>query len=205
MTELTKNCAKPLLQPSLDTMESNDDERTTLTSNVNHDHHPLDYLKSETMTSLQQVRRFRLQKSADIRKTAHSMDDIRCRSKDSQRRTVKDNNDKIAAADLRRMSERNSSENTARNESGKLRKLFSRMKSQESLQKEFKEFACSSDDGGNGNDSEHRAGSYSADIAQKSRELCARYVPRGRKISRNISLDIYIYNSLKNRYVYINV
>jgi len=155
-------------------MESNDDEKIALTNNINHDH-SMDCLKSETMTSLQQIRKFRLQKSANIRKNAHSMDDLRFRSKDSQTRI--NNNEKITV-NFKEISERNNlSHEITKNESGKLRKLFSRMKSQDSLQREIKdEYYYSSDDGESENTSEHHIRSYSTDIAQKSRELYARYI-----------------------------
>jgi len=154
-------------------MESNDNEKITLTNSINHS---MDYLKSETMTSLQQIRKFRLQKSANIRKNAHSMDDLRFRSKDSQTRI--NNNEKIAAVNFKEISERNNlNHEIAKNESGKLRKLFSRIKSHDSLQGELKdEYYYSSDDGESGNTSEHHIRSYPTDIAQKSRELYARYI-----------------------------
>ncbi|EZA47474.1 Lebercilin-like protein [Ooceraea biroi] len=159
--------------PSLDTVESNDDEKTTLTNNVNHDH-SVDYLKSETMTSLQQIRKFRLQTSANIRKNAYSMDDLRFKSKDSEIKA--NNNENIAAIDFKTLLERNNLDNeTVRTESGKLRKLFSRMKNRNSLQNELKiEYGYSSDDGESENASEHHIGSYATDIAQKSRALCTR-------------------------------
>lgn len=155
--------------------ESNDDEKVTHASTI-HDC-SMDQLKSETMASLQQIRKFRLQRSSHMHKNTHSMDDLRLRFKDIETKAHDD--ERIALyqntlVDVK--ADRDSSNNDAR-ESGKLRKLFSRMKSQNSqkLQEERTEFVYSSDDGESENASEHRIEYYPADTAQKSRELYARY------------------------------
>lgn len=128
----------------------------------------MDRLKSETMASLQQIRKFRLQRSPHMRKNAHSMDDLRFRSKDPEMRA---HNEKITTD----YKERNDSNND-KNESGKLRKLFSKVKNQ-NLQKELNiEFDNSSDDGENDSINEYHMKSYVTDTAQKSRELYARYI-----------------------------
>lgn len=132
--------------------------------------HSVDRLKSETMTSLQQIRKFRLQRP-HMRKNAHSMDDLRFRSKDPEMRA---HNEQITI-DYKEMLERNDLDNDE-NESGKLRKLFSKIKNQ-NLQKELRiEFDRSSDDGENGDTTEYHTKSYVTDTAQKSRELYARYM-----------------------------
>lgn len=159
------------MQPSLDILESNDDKKSRPTSNVNHNH-SLDQLKSETMTNLQQIRKFRLQRSPHMRKNAHSMDDLRFRPKDSETKAHDD--EKVTSIDYKAILERDELNND-QSESGKLRKLFSRIKNQNSqkLQKELKaEFDYSSDDGESGNASEYYIQSY--DTPQKSRELYAR-------------------------------
>lgn len=125
------------------------------------------------MASLQQIRKFRLQRSPHMRKNAHSMDDLRFRSKDSETRAHDD--EKVTSIDYKAILEKDELNND-RSESGKLRKLFSRIKNQNSqkLQKELKaEFDYSSDDGESGNASEYYIQSY--DTPQKSRELYARY------------------------------
>lgn len=156
------------MQPLLDALESNDDEKVArATNNMNHS---VDRLKSETMTSLQQIRKFRLQRP-HMRKNAHSMDDLRFRSKDPEMRA---HNEQITI-DYKEMLERNDLDNDE-NESGKLRKLFSKIKNQ-NLQKELSiEFDRSSDDGESGDTTEYHTKSYVTDTAQKSRELYARYM-----------------------------
>lgn len=124
-------------------------------------------LKSETMASLQQIRKFRLQRSSHMRKNAHSMDDLRFRAKDPESRA---HDEKVKIE----MLERNDLSDD-KNESGKLRKLFSKIKNQ-NLQKELDtEFDQSSDDEENDNINYHMK-SYVTDGAQKSRELYARYM-----------------------------
>lgn len=156
----------------LDVLESNDDEKAIKTSN-----HQGDQLKSETMASLNQIRKFRLsQKSPHMRKHAHSMNDLRFRFKDAEVET-RDNERTYQDASARSMPRKNSF-NDDRNESGRLRKLFNRMKSQaaQNLQQEMElESDYSSDDTENDDASKHNI-EYSADSAQKSRELYARYV-----------------------------
>ncbi|XP_012522267.1 putative leucine-rich repeat-containing protein DDB_G0290503 [Monomorium pharaonis] len=160
--------------PSLDILESNDDEKVTrLTNNVNRNH-SVDQLKSETMANLQQIRKFRLQRSPHMRKTAHSMDDLRLRSRDLETRAHDD--EKVKSTDYTAILERDELNN--QNESGKLRKLFNRLKNQNSqkLQKELNpDFDYSSEDGESENDaSEYYIQSY--DTPQKSRELYARLI-----------------------------
>lgn len=154
-------------------MESNDDEKITQpTNNINH-HHSIDQLKSETMASLQQIRKFRLQRSPHMRKNAHSMDDLRFRPKDLETKAHDD--EKVITIDYKAVLERDELNNDP-NESGKLRKFFSRIKNQNSqkLQKELRaEFDYSSDDGESGNASEYYIQSY--DTPKKSRELFTRY------------------------------
>ncbi|XP_072753298.1 uncharacterized protein [Anoplolepis gracilipes] len=154
--------------PLLDALESNDDEKIQETNNTNRS---VDRLKSETMASLQQVRKFRLQRSPHIRKNAHSMDDLRFRSKDPEMRA---RNEKVTI-NSKDMLERNDL-NNGKSESGKLRKLFSKVKNQ-NLQKELNiEFDRSSVDGENDNTTEYHMKSYVTDTAQKSRELYARLI-----------------------------
>ncbi|XP_050445178.1 centrosomal protein of 128 kDa isoform X2 [Cataglyphis hispanica] len=152
--------------PLLDPLESNEDEKIIqMTNNTNHS---VDRLKSETMASLQQIRKFRLQRSPHMRKNAHSMDDLRFRSKDPEMRR---HNEKITTD----YKERNDSNND-KNESGKLRKLFSKVKNQ-NLQKELNiEFDHSSDDEENDSINEYHMKSYVTDTSQKSRELYARLI-----------------------------
>lgn len=157
------------MQPSLDILESNEDEKITQpTNNVKHNQ-----LKSETMTSLQQIRKFRLQRSPNMRKSAHSMDDLRFRPKDPETRARDD--ERITSTDYKAVLERDKL-NDDPNESGKLRKFFNRIKNQNSkkLQRELRaEFDYSSDDGENENASEYYIQSF--DTPKKSRELFARY------------------------------
>lgn len=153
-------------------LESNDDEKTQSTNNVN-GNHSIDRLKSETMTSLQQIRKFRLQRSPHMRKNAHSMDDLRFRPKDLETRAR--NDEKVTSINYKAVMERDELNNDS-NKSGKLRKFFSRIKNQNSqnLQKELRvEFDYSSDDGESENASEYYVQSY--DTPKKSRELFARY------------------------------
>ncbi|XP_011685716.1 PREDICTED: lebercilin isoform X1 [Wasmannia auropunctata] len=155
--------------PSLDIMESNDDEKITQPNNVNYN--SVDQLKSETMANLQQIRKFRLQRSSYMRKNAHSMDDLRLRSKDSETRARDDEG--VTSIDYKSTLEKDELIN-GQGESGKLRKLFSRIKSQnaQKLQRELRtEFDYSSDDGESGDFSEYYIQSY--DTPQKSRELYA--------------------------------
>lgn len=136
---------------------------------TNYTNHSADRLKSETMTNLQQIRKFRLQKSPHMRKNAHSMDDLRFRSKEPEMRA---HNEQITI-DYKEMLERNDL-NDDENESGKLRKLFSKIKNQ-NLQEELDiESDHSSDDGESENTFEYHM-KYDTDTAQKSRELYARY------------------------------
>ncbi|KAM0728447.1 Lebercilin [Formica fusca] len=155
--------------PLLDALESNEDEKVIqVTNNTNHS---VDRLKSETMASLQQIRKFRLQKSPHMRKNAHSMDDLRFRSNDPEMRA---HNEKTTM-DYKEMLERNDPNND-KNESGKLRKLFSKVKNQ-NLRKELNiEFDHSSDDGENDNTNKYHMKSYVTDTAQKSRELYKRLI-----------------------------
>ncbi|XP_018305120.1 lebercilin [Mycetomoellerius zeteki] len=158
--------------PSLDILEPNADEKVTQPNNVNHNQ-SVDQLKSETMASLQQIRKFRLQRSSHMRKNAHSMDDLRFRSKDSE---MNAHGEKITSIDYKSILERDELNND-QGESGKLRKLFSRIKNQntQKLQKELRaEFDYSSDDGESGNACEYYIQSY--DTPQKSRELYARLI-----------------------------
>lgn len=156
--------------------EFNDDENVTRGNTINYNR-STDQLKSETMTSLQQIRKFRLQKSPHMRKNTRSMDDLRLRFKDTE--ALKAHEDerialyRNASEDLKSVAERDSPNDDIA-ESGKLRKLFSRMKNQK-LQEEMKdEFDYSSDGGESENASEHGVEFYSTDNAQKSRELYAR-------------------------------
>lgn len=127
-------------------------------------------VKSETMANLQHIRKFRLQRSANMRKNAYSMDDIRFKPKDSETKIY--NNEKMTSVDSKIMLERDDLND--KNESGKLRKLFSKLKNQ-NLQKEPKvEFDYSSDDG-ESDTSEHHIESY-PNTAHTSRELYAKYV-----------------------------
>jgi len=154
-------------------LESNNDEKKTGSNNVNHNH-SVDQLKSETMASLQQIRKFRLQRSPHMHKNAHSMDDLIVKSKDSETRTYDD--EKVTSIDYKSILER-AELNNNQSGSGKLRKLFSRMKNQNSqkLQKELRaEFDYSSDNEENENISEYYIQAYNT--PQKSRELYARYV-----------------------------
>lgn len=124
------------------------------------------------MANLQQIRKFRLQKSPHICKNAHSMDDLRFRSKDLEMRAPDD--EKVTSIDYKAGLERDKLNNDS-NESGKLRQFFSRIKNQNSqkLQKElWAELDYSSDDGESGN--EYYIQSY--DTPKKSRELFTRYV-----------------------------
>lgn len=92
------------------------------------------------------------------------MDDIRFKSKDSEMKTSKDWKAMLEEDDL-----------NDKNESGKLRKLFSKIKSK-NLQKELKvEFDYSSDDDESEDTSKHHIESY-PNTAHKSRELYAKYV-----------------------------
>lgn len=166
--------------PSLDTLESNDDEIAIRANNVNHGN-SIDQLKSETMSSLQQIRKFRLQRS-HMRKNAHSMDDLRIRFKDTEVKHVneKDILYQNTSVDFKAALQRNSPNNDESG-SGKLRKLFSRMKEENSqkLQKGVNlpiESDYTSDDGESENASEHRIECYPTDTAQKSRELYARLI-----------------------------
>jgi len=111
------------LQPSLDILESNNDEKITGSNNVNHNH-SVNQLKSETMASLQQIRKFRLQRSPHMYKNAHSMDDLIVKSKDSKTRTYDE--EEITSMDYKSMLER-AELNNNQGGSGKLRKLFSRI------------------------------------------------------------------------------
>ncbi|XP_024868905.1 lebercilin-like protein [Temnothorax curvispinosus] len=158
--------------PSLDIVEFNDDEKITQsTNNINHDR-SIDHLKSETMASLQQIRKFRLQRSPHMRKSAHSMDDLRFRPKDLEPRARDD--DKVTSIDYKTILERDELNNEP-SESGKLRKFFSRIKNQNSqkLQKELRaEFDYSSDDG----ESENEYYIQSYGTPKKSRELFARLI-----------------------------
>ncbi|KAG5327829.1 LCA5 protein, partial [Pseudoatta argentina] len=159
--------------PSLDILESNDDEKVTQSNNVNHNQ-SVDQLKSETMASLQQIRKFRLQRSPHMRKNAHSMDDLRFRSKDSEMSAHDD--EKIISINYKSILKRDELNND-QGESGKLRKLFSRIKNQntQKLQKELRaEFDYSSDDGESGNACEYYNQSH--DTPQKSRELYVRLI-----------------------------
>ncbi|XP_011860521.1 PREDICTED: lebercilin-like protein isoform X2 [Vollenhovia emeryi] len=159
--------------PSLDILESNDDDKVTRpTGNVNHNR-SIDQLKSETMASLQQIRKFRLQRSPHIRKNAYSMDDLRFRPKDLE--TEARDDDKVTSVDYKAVLERDEL-NDVPSESGKLRKFF-RIKRQNSqnLQRESRaELDYSSDDGESGNASEYYIQSY--DTPKKSRELFARLI-----------------------------
>ncbi|GAB1866144.1 Trafficking protein particle complex subunit 3 [Camponotus japonicus] len=159
--------------PLLDTLESNDDEKGNRTTNDTND--SVDQLKSETMASLQQIRKFRLQGSSHMRKNAHSMDDLRFRSKDPE---MKIYNEKISK-DYKEMLGKNDLTND-KNESGKLRKLFSKIKKQKEANIEFDH---SSDDGENDSTIEYDMKSYVTDTAQKSRELYARLISNTDDIS----------------------
>lgn len=177
------------MQPSLDILEPNADEKVTQPNNVNHNQ-SVDQLKSETMASLQQIRKFRLQRSSHMRKNAHSMDDLRFRSKDSE---MNAHGEKITSIDYKSILERDELNND-QGESGKLRKLFSRIKNQntQKLQKELRaEFDYSSDDGESGNACEYYIQSY--DTPQKSRELYARYA-----YNKTI---FFMRNHVKQRYI----
>ncbi|XP_018350169.1 PREDICTED: intracellular protein transport protein USO1 [Trachymyrmex septentrionalis] len=157
--------------PSLDILESNDDEKVTQPNNVNHNQ-SVNQLKSETMASLQQIRKFRLQRS-HMRKNAHSMDDLRFKSKDSEMSAHDD--EKVISIDYKSILKRDELNND-QGESGKLRKLFSRIKNQntQKLQKELRaEFDYSSDDGESGNACEYN---QSYDTPQTSRELYVRLI-----------------------------
>lgn len=131
------------------------------------------------MASLHQIRKFRLQKTPHMRKHAHSMNDLRFRFKDPEVEVL--DNEKVttyqdATVDFQSTPKRNSCGND-KNESGRLRKLFNRMKTSQNLQKEIElESDYSSDDAESDNANEHNFEYYSADSAQKSRELHARYV-----------------------------
>ncbi|XP_018053293.1 PREDICTED: intracellular protein transport protein USO1 [Atta colombica] len=158
--------------PSLDILESNDDEKVTQPNNVNHNQ-SVDQLKSETMASLQQIRKFRLQRSPHMRKNAHSMDDLRFRSKDSE---SAHDDEKVISINYKSILKKDELNND-QGESGKLRKLFSKIKNQntQKLQKELSaEFDYSSDDGESGNACEYYNQSY--DTPQKSRELYVRLI-----------------------------
>ncbi|KAL0104626.1 hypothetical protein PUN28_017397 [Cardiocondyla obscurior] len=161
--------------PSLDVLESNDDEKITkLTGNINHNR-SIDHLKSETMASLQQIRKFRLQRSPHIRKNAYSMDDLRFRLKDLEKTALED--EKVTSTDYKEELQERDELNNDSNESGKLRKFFSRIKNQNSQKLEKKlraEFNYSSDDGDSENASEYYIQSY--DTPKKSRELFARLI-----------------------------
>ncbi|XP_014467514.1 PREDICTED: uncharacterized protein LOC106740714 isoform X2 [Dinoponera quadriceps] len=166
--------------PLLDTLESNDDEKATEAKNVNR---AGDRLKSETMASLHQIRKFRLQKSPHMRKHAHSMSDLRLRFKDPESETH-GRNEKItmyqdASVDLKSTPGRNSLGND-KNESGGLRKLFNKMKSRASrnLQREMELESdyLSDDDTEDENADERDIEYYSVDSAKKSRELYARLI-----------------------------
>lgn len=160
------------MQLSYDTLESNDEEKVAQATNNDHSVHQL---KSETMASLQQIRKFRLQRSPNIRKNARSMDDLRSKFKDLEKETQ--DNENFLSVDYKTMLERDESNND-KNESSKLRKLFSRIKNQKSqkFEKDLRdEFDYSSDDRESGNASKHHIKSYIPDIAQKSRDLYARY------------------------------
>ncbi|XP_011637778.1 lebercilin-like protein isoform X2 [Pogonomyrmex barbatus] len=161
--------------PLLDTLETNDDEKIAQpTNNVNRNH-SINQLKSETMASLQQIRKFRLQRP-HMRKNSHSMDDLRFRSKDSE--TITHDDEKVTSVDYKTILEREESKNNFEQiESGKLRKLFNRIKNQnlQKSQRELKaEFDYSSDDGESENASEHCIQFYNT--PQKSRELYARLI-----------------------------
>ncbi|KAL6267578.1 hypothetical protein P5V15_000652 [Pogonomyrmex californicus] len=161
--------------PLLDTLETNDDEKIAQpTNNVNRNH-SINQLKSETMASLQQIRKFRLQRP-HMRKNSHSMDDLRFRSKDSE--TIMHDDEKVTSVDYKTILEREESKNNFEQiESGKLRKLFNRIKNQnlQKSQRELKaEFDYSSDDGESENASEHCIQFYNT--PQKSRELYARLI-----------------------------
>nr|XP_012230076.1 PREDICTED: thyroid receptor-interacting protein 11 [Linepithema humile] len=154
--------------PSLDILESNNDGKVIQATNDVNDH-SMNQLKSETMASLQQIRKFRLQRSSNMRKNAYSMDDIRFRPKDTETKTH--NNEKITLVDSKVIERDDLNDN---NESGKLRKLFSKIKSQ-NLQKELKiEFNYSSDDK-ESDSSEHYIEPY-LNTAHKSRELYAKLI-----------------------------
>ncbi|XP_018360567.1 PREDICTED: intracellular protein transport protein USO1 [Trachymyrmex cornetzi] len=176
----SKNGPKDNL-PSLDILESNDDEKVTEPNNVNHNQ-SVDQLKSETMASLQQIRKFRLQRSPHMRKNAHSMDDLRFRSKDSEMSAHDD--EKVISIDYKSILKRDELNND-QDESGKLTKLFSRIKNQntQKLQKELRtySFDYSSDDGESGNACEYYNQSY--DTPQKSRELYVRLINSADDIS----------------------
>ncbi|XP_011060595.1 PREDICTED: lebercilin [Acromyrmex echinatior] len=160
--------------PSLDILESNDDEKVTQPNNVNQS---VDQLKSETMASLQQIRKFRLQRSPHMHKNAHSMDDLRFRSKDSEMSAH--NDEKIISINYKSILKRDELNND-QGESGKLRKLFSRIKNQntQKLQKElraeFDDGDYLSDDRESGNACEYYNQSYNT--PQKSRELYVRLI-----------------------------
>lgn len=106
------------------------------------------------------------------------MDDLRSRFKDLEKEETQDN-ENFLSVDYKTMLERDESNND-KNKSSKLRKLFSRMKSHNSqkFQKDLRdEFEYSSDDGeSGGNVGKRHVKSYIPDIAQKSRDLYARYV-----------------------------
>lgn len=131
------------------------------------------------MASLQQIQKFRLQKSPHMRKHAHSMNDLRFRFKVPEVEAY--DNEKTyqdASVDFKSMPQRNNISND-KNESGRLRKLFSRMKrrTSQNLQKEIEiEPDYSSNDEENENVNEYNIEYYFAGNAQKSRELYARYV-----------------------------
>lgn len=183
------------MQPSLDVMEPDDDEKITQPNNVNHSH-LVDQLKSETMANLQQIRKFRLQRSPHMRKSAHSMDDLRFRSNDTETRAYDD--EKVTLIDYNSIVERDELNNE-----GKLRKLFSRIKNQNSqkLQKELRaEFDYSSDDGESGNASESYVQSYNT--PQKSRELYARYAYNKNIFPRNYVKQCYTIKSFYIAYLF---
>lgn len=111
------------------------------------------------------------------------MNDLRFRFKDLEVEAY--DNEKVAMyqdalVDFKSTPKRNSfSDDKNERESGRLRKLFNRMKSRTSqnLKREMElESDYSSDDADNENANEHNIEHYSADNAQKSRELYARYV-----------------------------
>lgn len=106
------------------------------------------------------------------------MDDLRLKFKENLEKETQDD-ENFVSVDYKTMLEKDESSND-KSERSKLRKLFSRIKShnsqkfQKHLRDEFDE--CSSDEEEDENASTHHVKSYVPDIAQKSRDLYARYV-----------------------------
>lgn len=159
-------------------MESNEDEEVTqITDNIKHDHQ-INQLKSETMANLQQVRKFRLQRSPHMHKNAYSMDDLSLKNSGMKSHYNKELTlYRNALMDFGEMSENDSLNNDNNN---KLKKMVVKMRKQNSqkLQTEFDVESDSSNNVESENKSEHHVKCCSIDNTKKSRELYARYVIR---------------------------